>query len=272
VRLRFGAATAELGALRVRYYVAGDGPPTVLVHGIAQDHTMWTAQQHELRDLTTVAYDLRGHGGTTLGRADGSLAQLGDDLVALLERLGPSHCVGFSLGGAVALWAATERPDLVERVVAIATSSVVGPRAVADLTRRMWLVRAGGADAVREILRRDTRAQLDPGFDAAAPIVAERLRAARDPRGYLNALRAIAGMSDGSLHDRLPRLHRHVLAVAAEHDDVCPPRAAELLLAALPDARLELIPGAHHLVGYSDPATVTNLIRAELSEAACDGS
>lgn len=266
MRRRFGAATARLGALRVRYYVAGDGPPTVLVHGIAQDHTMWTAQQHELRELTTIAYDMRGHGDTTLGHADGSLAQLGNDLVSLLERLGPSACVGFSLGGAVALWAATERPDLVERVVAIATSSVVGSRAIADLTRRMWLVRARGADAVREILRRDTRAQLDPGFGAVDAVVADRLRAARDPRGYLNSLRAIAGMGDGSLHDRLPRLHRHVLAVAAEHDEVCPPRAAEILIAALPDARLELIPGARHLVGYSDPATVTRLIRAGLAE------
>jgi 3-oxoadipate enol-lactonase len=267
VRAGTGAGAVEIGDIRVGYYVAGSGPRAVLIHGIAQDHTMWANQQHELQALTTIAYDLRGHGKTTLGRNDGSLAQLGGDLVALLEKAGPSACVGFSLGGAVALWAASERPDLVNGVVAISTSSVVGSRAVADLTQRMWLVRAGGSEAVRNILRRETRAQLAPGYAGAEWVLAERLRAARDPRGYLNGLRTVAGMRDGSLHRRLPRVACPTLVAAAEHDDVCPPRAAEMLLEGLPEAAFELVPAARHLFGYSEPATLTRLIRSGLAQA-----
>lgn len=236
----------------------------VLVHGIAQDHAMWADQQRELGELTTLAHDMRGHGGTTLGRADGTLAQLGGDLIDLLEEVGPSACVGFSLGGAVALWAASERPDLVERVVAIATSSVVGAKAAADLGRRISAAQVGGRQAIGEMLSRDTRAQLPAGFAQADRVVAERLRAVSDPRGYINGLRAARSMSDGSLHRRLPRIRCSVLVVAAECDDVCPRRAAEILLEGLPDARLEEIPGARHLMSYTDAPALTRLIRRGL--------
>ena len=263
-------AELEVGDIRVAYAEAGAGEQAVLIHGIGQDHTAWAQQQRELGEIATLAYDLRGHGGTTLGHADGTLAQLGRDLVGLLEQRGPSSCVGFSLGGAVALWAAAERPDLVERVIAIATSSIVGSRAAAELTRRIERVETDGAAAVRDLLDHDTRTQLASGFGAADRVVAERIAAVRDPRGFLNALRAVRGMSDRSLHDRLARLRRPVLVVAAEHDAVCPPRAAEIMLDALPAARFELVPGARHLFGYGDPGALSRTIRDGLA-ASLDG-
>lgn len=225
---------------------------------------MWIDQRRELGDLRTIAHEIRGHGSAPLGVAEGTLAQLGRDLIERLEEVGPSACVGFSLGGAVALWAASERPDLVERVVAIATSSIVGRTAVADLTRRISTVRAQGAEAVRDMLTRDTAAQLPAGFADFDRVVAERLRAVSDPRGYLNGLRAVRSMGDGSLHRRLARVRSPVLVVAAELDDVCPRRAAEILLDGLPHARLEEIAGAHHLVSYTDGAAVTGVIRRGL--------
>jgi len=259
-----GIGATTIGDIRVAYNVAGDGLRAILIHGLAQDHTMWASQQGDLCEFTTLAYDLRGHGDTTLGRAEGTLAQLGRDLIELLEQLGPSACVGFSLGGAVALWAASERPDLVERVVVIATSSVVGSNAVVDLTRRISLVEAEGADAIRDMLSRDTAAQLSDGFADVGGVIAERLHAARNPGGYLNGLRAMRGMQDRSLHRRLVYVRSRVVVVGAECDEICPPRAAELLLEGLPDARFAQIPGARHLASYTATATITRLIRSGL--------
>ncbi len=61
--------TERLGDIEVAYTRAGDGPRVVMLHGLAQDHRMWAEQQSSLRDLETFAYDLRGHGATTLGEA-----------------------------------------------------------------------------------------------------------------------------------------------------------------------------------------------------------
>src|SRR5690606_23513001 len=60
--------------IEVHYTRAGDGPPVVLVHGLAQDGRSWEPVQRGLTKVTTYAYDLRGHGRTTVGDAQGTLA------------------------------------------------------------------------------------------------------------------------------------------------------------------------------------------------------
>ena len=72
----------------VAWFEAGRGDPLILVHGLADDHRAW---RRTLPDLMlrhrVVLYDLRGHGETSLGNPDGTLGQLGADLVALLDAL-----------------------------------------------------------------------------------------------------------------------------------------------------------------------------------------
>src|SRR5262245_50525805 len=121
---------AHLRDIDVEYTRAEEGPPVVLVHGLAEDLSSWRSVQHALTGRTIYAYDLRGHGATTLGNADGTLSQLCDDLLAFIGEIsGPAAVVGYSLGGTIVLSAAAERPDLVRRAVVIGTSSVVGRRA-----------------------------------------------------------------------------------------------------------------------------------------------
>ena len=222
---------------------------------------MWARQQHELSDFSTWAYDLRGHGGTTLGACDGTLPQLGGDLIALLERVGRATCVGFSLGGTVALWAAAERPDLVERVIAIATSSIVGRKAAAGLDERIALCGRGDDQAVREMLLNDTNAQLAKGVVEAEQLLPQRLEAIRDVGGYVNGARAMRWMHDHPLNEGLTRIEASVLIVAGELDVVCPPVAAEIMLEHLPGADYEEIPGAGHLLNDEDPAALTTILR-----------
>jgi 3-oxoadipate enol-lactonase len=251
--------TERLGDIEVAYRPAGEGARVVLLHGLAQDHEMWGAQQRDL-PASTLAYDLRGHGRTTVGEADGTLAQLGQDLIAFLERFGPAHCAGFSLGGTIALWAAAERPDLMQSVVAVATSSVVGRRAVAGVRERIELFEKGDAGAMREVLLEDTRQQLARGTATAEEIVEGRMKAIGDGRGYINGARAMAGMHEQPLNDALSRIELPVLVVAGERDVVCPPRAAEIMLEHLPSAEYEELSGAGHLITDEDPDTLTRVL------------
>lgn len=109
-------STATIGDIDVSYTEAGpqDADAVVLIHGLAEDGSSWAGTQQALADLHTFAYDLRGHGRSSVGEGDGTLTQLGNDLIAFLEKMtGPAVVVGFSLGGTIALWAAAQRPDLV---------------------------------------------------------------------------------------------------------------------------------------------------------------
>lgn len=253
----------RLGDVEVAYSDHGSGPPVVLVHGLAEDQGSWPEPQRELPGRRTVAYDLRGHGGTGLGEADGTLAQLGGDLVALLERVtGPAVCVGFSLGGTVVLRAALDRPDLVKSAVVLGTSSVVGRAAVEFYERRIALVRSGDAGAVRAALREDTAAAVVRA-DAATvdTVVDQRVAALGDGGGYVNAARAMAGLRDAPLTPELGRVRCHVDVVGADGDAFCPRKAADILTGALPDAEYHEIAGAGHLMNVDRPERVTELLR-----------
>lgn len=254
--------TVRLGDVWVAYFEQGSGDRRLtLIHGLGQDHAMWAEVQAGLSNYTSLAYDIRGHGGTSLGAADGTVAQLGRDLVALQEFAGRSVCIGFSLGGVIALWAAAERPDLVEGVVAVATSSVVGKAAAAGMAERIDVFERGDADEVRAAILGDTRAQLgNPEVDPV-PVAEARLVAIGDRSGYVNGARAVCSMRTEPVHARLGEIGAPVLIVSGERDMWCPRRAAELMLEQLKNASFVELPGVGHLVSDDAPQQLTQVIR-----------
>lgn len=257
--------SVRLGDIEVAYTAAGSGErPVVLLHGLAEDRRTWAHQQRELGEHRTYAYDLRGHGRTTLGAADGTLAQLGGDLVHFLETVtGPATCVGFSLGGTVALWAAAQRPDLVRHAVVVATSTVVGRAAAGFYDERIASAERGDHAAVTQALRADTAGgMLTP--DPTEEVLARRLEAVGDLGGYLNGARAMRGLREEPLTPRLATVPTRVDVVGAEHDTFCPRRAADIILEALPHGRYHEVASAGHLVNADQPDALTAVLRTTL--------
>jgi pimeloyl-ACP methyl ester carboxylesterase len=106
----------------------GDGPPALLLHGLAGYAGEWadTARWLTAR-CRVVALDARGHGDSERAPADVSRAAHVADAAWAIERLdlGPAVVVGQSLGGQTALLLAARRPDLV-RAVALADAGPAG--------------------------------------------------------------------------------------------------------------------------------------------------
>lgn len=259
--------SASVADIQIAYAEAGSGAPTVLVHGLAEDRASWAQQQRTLDGLHTYAVDLRGHGQTTLGRPEGTLEQLGNDLIGFLEHVsGPAAVVGFSLGGTIALWAAAERPDLVSRLVVLGTSSVVGRSAAGFYANRIEEARTPGSTTFRQALRDDTAAALAVAHDRLDEVVAHRLAAIGDGGGYINAAQAMARLSEAPLTPRLGEISTHVDVVGATADTFCPRKAADIILAALNDATYHEIADAGHLMNIDNSQGVTDLLRTTLIE------
>lgn len=258
-------STVSLGDIDVRYRVAGDGPAVVLVHGLAEDHTSWRRQQDALREFRTHAYDLRGHGGSALGAAEGTPEQLRDDLIAFLAEVsGPAVCVGFSLGGAVVLAAAAERPDLVAGAVVLGTSTVVGRAAASFYAERIGRARSGDRESLAAAMREDTAAALvNPDVDVDE-ITAGRLAAIGDGAGYANAAAAMATLRERPLTPALPTIRCPVAVIGAEQDTFCPRKAADIVLDGLREGSYHEIPGAGHLMNVDKPEAVTASLLAVL--------
>lgn len=245
----------------VTYTANGSGDPVIFIHGLAEDHHTWRAQQHAPTQFQSFAYDLRGHGLTTIGQCDGSLAQLGTDLLAFIEKVtGPAVVVGFSLGGTVALWAAAERPDLIKRLVVLGTSSVVGRSAVQFYEDRIAKAADIGSAAFKEAMRSDTAAGLFRAHAVLDQVVEARLAAVGDGLGYINASRAMMRVHAEPLTPRLSLIKSPVVVIGAEHDKFCPQKAAAIILEALPQAKFLSIPDAGHLMNIDNPDAVSEAL------------
>lgn len=81
--------------------ILGDGPPVLLVHGLACSHRHWLPVARRLAKKHCVfAWDARGHGACRPVAAPVTLPRLADDLRALLDHFGlaRSVLVGHSMG------------------------------------------------------------------------------------------------------------------------------------------------------------------------------
>jgi pimeloyl-ACP methyl ester carboxylesterase len=119
------------GGARIRYFVAGQGEPLVLVHGLGGGAANWGLLAPELAQRHRVlAVDLPGHAGSGPLRGRPDLGAFADAALAAAEREGllPAILVGHSFGGIVALRAAIRRPDAVRAVALFAAAGISSGR------------------------------------------------------------------------------------------------------------------------------------------------
>ena len=118
---------ADVGGVSLRYFVGGEGPPLVLVHGLAGAASNWVELAPLLvRRHRLLIPELPGHGGSEPLPSAPTLDPYADCIVELarLEGIGPSAFVGHSLGGAVSLRAAERHPGDVTGLVLLAAAGI----------------------------------------------------------------------------------------------------------------------------------------------------
>jgi 3-oxoadipate enol-lactonase len=258
---------ARCNDVDVAWFEVGRGEPLILIHGLADDHRAW---RRALPDLVlrhrVLMYDLRGHGETSLGRPDGTLTQLGSDLASLMEsiRVDKADIAGFSLGGTIAMSMAIDHPEMVRRLVLVATSSRVGKTAADWYRQRVEMVERNDPE-LRATLDRDAAdvyAQAPSELDDGLLI---RRQSTADPRGYANACAAMAALNAAPLDPELGRIAAPTLIVASELDRHCPPKAAEIIASGIKGSRLEVIPEAGHPIPVEKPRELAALMNAFLT-------
>lgn len=117
------------GTVLPLHHAGGNGPPVVLIHGFGADRLSWLANQTELAKVASVyTVDLPGHGGKPLS-GDASFGVLAEAVGRSIDAAGLEsvHLVGHSLGAAIALMLAAERPDRVRSLALIAPAGLGGP-------------------------------------------------------------------------------------------------------------------------------------------------
>ncbi|MDY6996529.1 MAG: alpha/beta hydrolase [Actinomycetota bacterium] len=255
---------------RRAFRIAGSGPAILLIHGIGDNSTTWSAVQTKLAQrFTVIAPDLLGHGRSDKPRADYSVPAYANGMRDLLSVLDIDRVtvVGHSLGGGVAMQFAYQFPQLVERLILVGAGGVtkdvnialrvasmpMGSEALALL--RLPLVMPGlkavghlggklfGSTRVGRDIHEVLRILDDLPEPTASSAFARTLRAVVDWRGQV-----VTMLDRCYLTQSVP-----VQLIWGSHDSVIPVSHAELAHAAMPGSRLEIFENSGHFPFHDDP-------------------
>jgi 3-oxoadipate enol-lactonase len=239
-----------------------NGPPgapvLVLSNSLGTSWDMWSSQVPALStSFQVLRYNQRGHGGSPTPPGPYEIADLGRDLIDLLDRLEierASIC-GVSIGGMTAMWVAANHPERVARLALCFTAARMPAPDV--YPERAATARAEGmAPMIEGALER----WFTPEFaNSGSPVVA-RTRAdlaSVDPEGYAGCCEALGSMD---LREDIKAIDKPTLVVAASEDPATPPDHGRLIADSIPGAYFELIEGARHLACIERPQEFTTIV------------
>jgi 3-oxoadipate enol-lactonase len=236
----------------------------VLIHGLSEDRSAWSRQVPFLQSsMNVIAYDVRGFGASPIGRGDGTVEQIADDLGQILSALdtGPAWLVGFSMGGVIAQRFAMDHPDRVAGLVLIASSCKVGHAGVEFFEHRIQQANEGGLERLHALNLDDARGCISAGHDGlVTEYQALRTTAVRDIDGYLNACRAMLRLREKPMIEDLGLIDCPTAVLAGELDPYCPPRAAQQIADAISGSELTVIPNTGHCLHWEQPDFTNQLI------------
>lgn len=242
----------ELGAFRLHYRIDGcaDAPWLVMSNSLGTDLQMWDPQLPALTEhFRVLRYDTRGHGQSTTPTAECSIADLANDVLALLDHLNiaQAHFCGLSLGGMTGMWLAAHNGSRFARVALCNTSPDMAPPSAWQ--ERIKLVTQGGTAAVTDGL---VGRWFTPGFRTNAPdrvAIVRQMILETSSTGYIACCAAIRDMDQRA---SLASITNPTMVIAGSHDPATPPKDGQLIAQSIPHARYVELDAAH-LSNYEQP-------------------
>jgi pimeloyl-ACP methyl ester carboxylesterase len=128
----FRSRFVHANGIQQHVVIGGDGPPLLLVHGWPENWYAWRFLMPALaRDFTVIAVDQRGIGLSEKTTSGYDAGTLGDDLAALMTRLGHQKfaVAGHDTGYIISYALAADHRDRVDRLV---VAEIPGPPGVVD--------------------------------------------------------------------------------------------------------------------------------------------
>ena len=261
-----GIRRVEVAGRAIAYRRAGAGPPVMLLHAGWSDGRQWLGQLERLADaFDVIAWDAPGCGGSADPQPGVDLGGYADALAGLAGALGlrRPHLCGLSWGGALALEVVRRHPGLPRSLVlAGAYAGWAGSLAPQEVRARLDRV----LDEASRPPEEWAAAYIDGFFAGPVPddVRDAQLRMVLDvrPSGLVPMIRAIAA---ADLRPALPGVHVPVLVIHGGRDIRSPPDVNRRLHAAIPGARLVVLPDVGHVVNMEAPAAFEGALRGFLT-------
>lgn len=239
----------QVGASDIYYQEAGAGQPLVLLHGMSSCGEAWFQQFEAFAPyLRVIAYDSVNHGHSGNSPRDEPEPDRADELEGFLAALDLTRPIiaGNSMGALTTLRWAVRHPD--EAAALVPSGMGIGPFPVG---------RPVAEPLDNETLFLPVGDSLTEGFRQREPLMYERYLRIRSTATRLEALRhprprSMASPSREDLDTAVASIRSPMQVVVGELDWLAP--NARALAAAVPGARLHVVPDSPHNVYYESAA------------------
>ncbi|RLB01636.1 MAG: hypothetical protein DRG59_13870 [Deltaproteobacteria bacterium] len=231
------------------YVEDGEGDPVVFVHGAGNRGEVWSKLFGILRNhCRIIALDLPGHGESSCIQIK-SVDDYTSEVLAFLDKMELENAtlVGHSMGGAITI-KAVPATDRITKGVLVGTGQElkVNPKLLDGLktdflqwahTMAKWSFLKG---APEEVIKNAAEMMIEAGKEV-----------------LYNDMYACSTYSGT---EALKNFNKPALIVCGEKDVMTPPDLSRELEEKIPNSKLELIPGAGHMVHQEQPEALASAI------------
>ncbi|MEJ5185595.1 MAG: alpha/beta fold hydrolase [Candidatus Geothermincolales bacterium] len=255
----------------IHYLKAGEGPPVLLIMGLAGNADWWGEEFLEIlsRHFSLLAFDNRGAGRSSLPEGPYTIPLLAEDARAIMDALGwgKASVIGFSMGGMIAQELALTHPGLVDKLVLISTFCG-GAEAIQPAPDIATILNSPKEGIPEEVIARGTAWLLFPGEylkvhpEKIDEFVRLYVRAPISPRAYAKQVEAVACWG---CYSRLPQIQSPTLVITGDQDVIIPPGNSHILAKRIPASTLQVIEGAGHGITLQCPEETARAIVGFLS-------
>lgn len=248
--------------MRIHVQVRGKGEPLLLLNGLGANADMWEAFAAEFPDRKVILFDAPGTGRSsesTYPMSISMLAELADNVLDF-HGVKKTDVLGYSYGGAIAQQFAYEYGYRVRRLVLASTNCGVG--ATLGSTQAMFILATPFRYYSKAYFYR-IAPSLYGGRTARDIEVRQRMMESRSrfPPSSAGYSMQILGGSTWTSRPFLNRLKTKTLVISGDDDPLIPLANPTYLASQIPNAKLEIVENAGHLMLCDDAEHLARRIR-----------
>ena len=223
----------------------------ILLHGALGCDSMFDALKQKLKsDFKVYSFNFSGHGGSPFNPEGFGIEVFAEELKAFItkNKLKGADVFGYSMGGYVAIYLASLKPDLLGHIVTLGTKLTWTPEGAEEETSRL------NPELIKEKV---------PQF---AALLAER----HGKKQWKEVVWQTAGMmmelGDEPLltMENLPVIKNHITILVGANDEMVGSAESESVATILPNGQFKEIPNMPHALEKVDVKTLSQVLASQL--------